>query len=256
MVRVGFLISSRDYFVPYVNWTLDAGHALERLKDSTFQYHPDQQKHFDLSGFLVDDHSLFDARCTAYSAQRKFSSLEEVIENSDLIISLGYWKIITKHDIERVPLGIINLHHSLRLQYRGRHCATWAIRNGETLHGSTLHYMNESLDDGPIIDSRPCNISLDDTAGSLFEKVNNIGLWMLETNIDDICEGQIKKFIPAADPFYTYRAKDLSLEINSSLLDSPKQLYNEVRALTFPNKPKPYIVVGNKKITLSLEDMK
>jgi methionyl-tRNA formyltransferase len=247
--RVSLLISSRDYFVPYVDMMIDASEAI--IIENNVNW-----KRFDISGFLVDDHTLFDAKCKGYRAFKKLTSLEEAISSSDLIISLGYWNIITKKDIERVPLGIVNLHHSHCLKYRGRHCATWAIRNGETVHGTTLHYMNESLDDGPIIDSQTCDIRPDDTAGTLFERVNNVGLRMLYMNIDDILENKVKHVIPAAHPYYTYRAKDLSLEINSTLMDSPKQLYNEVRALTFPNKPKPYILVGNKKITLSLEDVK
>lgn len=240
MIRVGFLISSRDYFVPYINWALDK----------------ERSKCYNISGFLVDDHSLFDKTCLDYEAHVKFSSLEETIEASDLIVSLGYWKIISKQDLERVPLGIINLHHSYKLKYRGRHCATWAIRNGEKVHGSTLHYMNESLDDGPIIDSMCCDITKDDTAGSLFEKVNQLGLRLLDENINDVCEGKLKEFKSSAKDFYTYRAKDLSLEINPTFIDDAKKLYDQVRAVTFPNKPKPYMLVGNKKITMTIEEAK
>jgi methionyl-tRNA formyltransferase len=41
--------------------------------------------------------------------------------------------------------GALNMHGSLLPKYRGRVPVNWAVINGETETGATLHYMTESL---------------------------------------------------------------------------------------------------------------
>ena len=68
---------------------------------------------------------------TALSLNIKtLNSIDELIELSpDLIFSINYWKIINKDHINRVKEGIINIHHSYLLKYRGRYSTSWAIYN-------------------------------------------------------------------------------------------------------------------------------
>jgi methionyl-tRNA formyltransferase len=47
--------------------------------------------------------------------------------------------------------GALNMHGSLLPRYRGRAPVNWAIANGETQTGATLHYMVERPDAGPIV---------------------------------------------------------------------------------------------------------
>ena len=53
----------------------------------------------------------------------KSVTYEEVIADSDIVFSLGYWRKISKKDIDTVRLGIENFHHSYMLKFQGRHCA-------------------------------------------------------------------------------------------------------------------------------------
>ncbi|HYK25409.1 MAG TPA: formyltransferase [Steroidobacteraceae bacterium] len=58
----------------------------------------------------------------------------------------------------------LNLHGSLLPKYRGRAPVNWAILNGETETGVTLHYMVAKPDAGPIVAQERVPIGIDDTA--------------------------------------------------------------------------------------------
>jgi len=58
----------------------------------------------------------------------------------------------------------LNLHGSLLPKYRGRAPVNWAILNGETETGATLHYMVAKPDAGPIVAQERVPIGIDDTA--------------------------------------------------------------------------------------------
>jgi methionyl-tRNA formyltransferase len=60
--------------------------------------------------------------------------------------------------------GALNMHGSLLPKYRGRAPVNWAILNGESETGVTLHYMVEKPDAGPIIAQQPVAIGRDDSA--------------------------------------------------------------------------------------------
>ncbi len=86
------------------------------------------------------------------------------------------------------PKGTINLHASLLPQYRGAAPINHAIINGETITGVTTFFINENIDTGSIIESTPVEISRDETAGSLHDKLMTEGaallvktLWLIES---------------------------------------------------------------------------
>lgn len=68
---------------------------------------------------------------------------------SKIIICAGYTSIIPQKILEKHNL--VNIHYSLLPKYRGLHSTAWAIMNGETELGLSIHEMNEYIDDGDII---------------------------------------------------------------------------------------------------------
>jgi methionyl-tRNA formyltransferase len=67
--------------------------------------------------------------------------------------------------------GALNMHGSLLPKYRGRVPVNWAVINGESETGATLHYMVEKPDAGDIVDQQAVPILPDDTAFDVFNKV-------------------------------------------------------------------------------------
>lgn len=71
--------------------------------------------------------------------------------------------------------GTFNLHASLLPQYRGAAPINWAIINGETKTGATTFYIDEKIDTGAIIASKEISIGHRETAGSLHDKLMELG---------------------------------------------------------------------------------
>lgn len=82
----------------------------------------------------------------------------------DYIFSFYYRALLSEPLLACARWGALNMHGSLLPKYRGRACVNWAILNGETETGATLHYMVSKPDAGPIIAQEPVPIGIDDTA--------------------------------------------------------------------------------------------
>jgi methionyl-tRNA formyltransferase len=69
---------------------------------------------------------------------------------ADLVLSVFYDKIIKQWFIKKCA-RILNLHNGPLPRYRGVSPINWALKNGETLHGVTIHEITPGIDDGPIV---------------------------------------------------------------------------------------------------------
>jgi len=85
--------------------------------------------------------------------------------------------------------GTINLHSSLLPQYRGAAPINWAIVNGETETGLTTFFLQQEIDTGPIIFQEKEPISLDDDAGTLYERLMNKGGELVLKTVNAVAEG-------------------------------------------------------------------
>jgi methionyl-tRNA formyltransferase len=88
-------------------------------------------------------------------------------EGVDLVASVACPQIVRPPLLECPPEGVINVHGALLPKYRGKLPSFWVLANGEEKTGVTVHYMNEELDDGPILVQKEVPIRPDDTLHSL-----------------------------------------------------------------------------------------
>lgn len=92
-------------------------------------------------------------------------------------------------------LGTFNLHASLLPQYRGAAPINWAIINGETKTGVTTFFLNHEIDKGDIIDFTEVEISPEDNAGTLHDKLMWAGVELVADTIDRIASGNVAKVV-------------------------------------------------------------
>jgi methionyl-tRNA formyltransferase len=83
-------------------------------------------------------------------------------------------------------IGTINLHASLLPQYRGAAPINWAIINGEIVTGVTTFFINREIDTGEILFREEAGILPDDTAGTLHDRLKNIGAQLLVRTVNAI----------------------------------------------------------------------
>lgn len=107
----------------------------------------------------------------------------------DFLFSFYYRQMLPPALLAVAPRGALNLHGSLLPKYRGRAPVNWAILNGETQTGVTLHYMERLPDAGAIVDSETVAILPDETAAEVFRKVTRAAETVLERSLPLLIAG-------------------------------------------------------------------
>jgi methionyl-tRNA formyltransferase len=109
----------------------------------------------------------------------------------ELIVLAFVTNIIPKAIIDIPKYSAINYHPSLLPKYRGGSAINWAIINGETETGVTIHYIDEGIDTGDMIVQEKILIYPEDTVASLyFERLYPMGVRMMGEAVRMIREGK------------------------------------------------------------------
>ncbi len=89
----------------------------------------------------------------------------------DLILTLGYMRLIPKKIIAKFKHKIINIHPSLLPAFPGLHAQQQALAYGVCYSGATAHFVDEGLDTGPIIGQKIVAVTMKDTEDSLSARI-------------------------------------------------------------------------------------
>jgi methionyl-tRNA formyltransferase len=111
---------------------------------------------------------------------------------AEVIVVVGYGKIIPQAIIDLPRLGVVNLHASVLPKYRGAAPINWAIINGETVTGVTTMQIDAGLDTGAMLLKEEIPILPDDDAITLGRRMAPIGAALLATTLDQLECGAIR----------------------------------------------------------------
>jgi len=89
----------------------------------------------------------------------------------DLVCLAGYMRLLSSEFLAAFPRRILNIHPSLLPLFPGLDAQQQAIDQGATVSGCTVHFVDETLDGGPVIAQREVPVHENDTAESLSEKI-------------------------------------------------------------------------------------
>ena len=171
-----------------------------------------------------------------------------LIEKFNLIFSIHCKQIFPKELVERVRC--INVHPGYNPINRGWYPQVFSIINNlET--GATIHEMDAELDHGNIIARKKIAIKSWDTSLSLYNKIVETELELLEKHIISIVEKTYTTITPESEG-NVYLKKDFNalLHIDLQKKASYKQVINHLRALTHGEFKNAYFVDSetNKKV--------
>lgn len=127
--------------------------------------------------------------------------------NPDLIVLAGFLVRIPPQMVEKFSNRIINIHPSLipsfcGVGYYGLKVHEKALERGVKVTGATVHFVNEGMDEGPIIAQKAVYIEEGDTPEILQRRVMEQAEWvLLPQAIDDIANGRLQ----VADGHVRYR---------------------------------------------------
>ncbi len=147
---------------------------------------------------------------------------------ADIAVTAAYGQLLTQEVLDAFPLGVINVHASLLPKYRGASPIYAAIADGQKTTGVTIMRTERGLDTGDILSVVETEIAEDDTAGTLTEKLAELGAKLLIDTLDGF-DGikPIKQDDALSTRCRTIKKGEEYIDFS---LDAEK-VYNKIRAL-------------------------
>ena len=220
-MRLG-VAATPEVALPTLNWLQTSGHTLVRVISQ-----PDKP-----SGRGQEVHS---SPVSQWAKENSFelinpSSVAEIdaaLSDLDLLITIGYGRILPSATLSIPKFGCINLHFSLLPKYRGAAPVQRAIEAGEIESGVSVFALDPGMDTGPIYTSITVPIEPTMRSYELLEKLSVIGVRAVEDALIAIDNG----VTPVPQTGQASIAAKITRE--EAALDwkvSSKTLHNKIRA--------------------------
>lgn len=170
-----------------------------------------------------------------------FQSLSELdptaFKETDYLFSIVNDEVIPTEILQSVR-HVMNYHNALLPRYAGLHATSWALLQGETTHGITWHFVNETIDGGDILKQVSIPISPDETAVSLNLKCFEEALRAFSELIDELIYDTVQT-VPQDLTQRTYFAR-AQKPVGNGWIDwsaSAQDIEKTCRALQFGQYP-------------------
>jgi len=135
---------------------------------------------------------------------RKPEAMEQLqLWKPELIVVAAFGQILRKDVLELPRHGCINVHASLLPRWRGAAPINAAILHGDEETGVTIMQMDVGLDTGPMLSQRSIRLTAEDTAGSVFEKLSQLGAELLIETLPEYLSGKLQP-VPQPEEGVTY----------------------------------------------------
>ena len=137
----------------------------------------------------------------APQAIEAFQALE-----ADIAVVVAYGQILLPAVLEAPRLGAFNLHGSLLPRWRGAAPLQRAIMAGDTVTGVQVMRMSAGLDEGPVLFTASTPILAQDTAGTLHDRLAELGAALWPQALEAIARGEVIE-VPQVEAGATYARK-------------------------------------------------
>ena len=118
--------------------------------------------------------------------------VEEIRQfHPDVIVVVAFGQLIPKAILDMPQYGCVNVHASLLPKYRGAAPIQWAVIDGEEKSGVTTMQMDEGLDTGDMLLTEEVILDSQETGGSLFDKLSEVGARLLLKTLDELEAGNV-----------------------------------------------------------------
>jgi methionyl-tRNA formyltransferase len=111
----------------------------------------------------------------------------------DYLFSFYYRHMIPVELLACAKIGALNMHGSLLPKFRGRAPVNWAILQGATETGATLHMMEIKPDAGDIVGQSAVSIGPNETATDVFGKVSQAAIKVINQVLPELVQGHIPR---------------------------------------------------------------
>ena len=162
--------------------------------------------------------------------------------NPDLIVTAAYGQIVGMKLLNAPKYRSINVHASLLPKYRGGAPIHEAIKQGESVTGVTIMYMEKKMDAGDILGVKEVKIEEEDNCGTMFEKLSYAGRDLLMETIPALIEGKIEP-IKQIEEDATFAYNVTKEEERLDFTKPARDVFNHIRA--YNPYPVAHMMLGN-----------
>jgi len=162
----------------------------------------------------------------------------------DIVFSVLTDYIFKQKDIDSCRLGIVNLHPAPLPDYRGCNSYSHAIINGDKEYGVSLHYVNNKIDQGNLIEVDRFPIEGHMAAKELYDISQVHAFNLFKKWMPKLIEGRVEAKNQEGKTRYYPRTSLLPLK--TAPVAFSDELYDLVRGLDFPPH-EPAFIQGNDK---------
>jgi methionyl-tRNA formyltransferase len=182
-MRLG-VAATPEVALPTLNWLQTSAHTLVRVISQ-----PDKP-----SGRGQEMHSSLVSQWAKANSidlinPATVAEIDKALSDLDLLITIGYGRILPAQTLSIPKHGCINLHFSLLPKFRGAAPVQRAIEAGERESGVTVFALDPGMDTGPIYKSITVPIEPTMRSYELLEKLSVIGVTALENALIAIESG-------------------------------------------------------------------
>ncbi|MBI3085008.1 MAG: methionyl-tRNA formyltransferase [candidate division NC10 bacterium] len=149
----------------------------------------------------------------------------------DVIAVAAFGQFLPRAVRELPPLGCVNVHASLLPKYRGAAPINWALIAGETETGITIMRIEEGMDAGPMLLQRAIPIAPEDDAGTLHDRLADLGAAALADALALVARGEAV-WTSQDDARATKAPKIRDEDCRLELAGDPGPLVNRIRGLS------------------------
>jgi methionyl-tRNA formyltransferase len=172
----------------------------------------------------------------------------------DYVVSCGYRHIVPEPILNIPDEGCLNLHPAYLPYNRGANPNVWSIVDG-TPAGVTLHYMDESLDTGAIVDQRKVDSAFKDTGKDLYERLEDAQVDLFKQAWPEVESGEVSVTEQDPDDGTYHRMDEFETlcELDPDEEISVKDLLDRLRALTFPPYDNAYLEMDGQRYYVEVD---
>jgi len=109
----------------------------------------------------------------------------------DLVCLAGFMRLLSARFVRAFPGRILNIHPSLLPAFPGLDAAAQAVAHGAKLSGVTIHFVDTSLDGGPIIAQAAVPVLDDDDAATLHARIQHEEHRLLPIAVQRLAAGRL-----------------------------------------------------------------
>lgn len=136
---------------------------------------------------------VFERKAYAGKAEHEAAILDALAEiNPDIICLAGYMRLISGDFIRPYEGRILNIHPSLLPLFPGLHTHQRAIDAGMKIAGCSVHFVTESMDEGPIVAQAAVPVFAGDTADTLAGRVLTVEHKLYPMALGLFAEGKVR----------------------------------------------------------------